>query len=173
MNLSKGVLPNCINETCTAGAGTLLLEFGVLSRLLADPVYDFYAQQAVKMLWKYRSNVTGLLGTLQEQDISLLNAFFLLVDSFSARTWVNWNNSCDTFSQSCMFCHWSCIHLVTHWRVRNCAAIVHSFPVSWDMNISTCNSVYVCARACMCVYTRVCVYTRACVCVCVCVCFQA
>ena len=62
VNLSKGVLADCINETCTAGAGSLLLEFGVLSRLLADPVYDFYAQQAVKMLWKYRSNVTGLLG---------------------------------------------------------------------------------------------------------------
>lgn len=64
VNLSKGVSPQCINETCTAGAGTLLLEFGVLSRLLGDPVYEFYASQAVKMLWKYRSNVTGLLGNV-------------------------------------------------------------------------------------------------------------
>nr|AJA37905.1 EDEM-like protein 1 [Littorina littorea] len=64
VNLSTGVHPECINHTCTAGAGTLLLEFGVLSRLLADPVYDFYAHQAVAGLWKYRSNVTGLLGNV-------------------------------------------------------------------------------------------------------------
>lgn len=55
---------DCVNETCTAGAGTLLLEFGVLSHLLGDPVYEFFAREAVKMLWKYRSNVTGLLGKL-------------------------------------------------------------------------------------------------------------
>lgn len=64
VNLSKGVLPDCINETCTAGAGTLLLEFGVLSRLLGDPVYEFFAHKAVTMLWKYKSNVTGLLGNV-------------------------------------------------------------------------------------------------------------
>lgn len=28
VNLQKGVLPSEINETCTAGAGSLLLEFG-------------------------------------------------------------------------------------------------------------------------------------------------
>ncbi|KAL8558834.1 ER degradation-enhancing alpha-mannosidase-like protein 1 [Nucella lapillus] len=64
VNLSKGVPPDSVNETCTAGAGTLLLEFGVLSRLLTDPVYEFFAEQAVRKIWKYRSNVTGLLGNV-------------------------------------------------------------------------------------------------------------
>ncbi|XP_041377881.1 ER degradation-enhancing alpha-mannosidase-like protein 1 [Gigantopelta aegis] len=64
VNLRYGVPLDCINETCTAGAGTLVLEFGVLSRLLGDPVYESLARRAVKSLWKYRSNVTGLLGNV-------------------------------------------------------------------------------------------------------------
>lgn len=51
-----------MNETCLAGAGTLLLEFGALSRLLGDPVYELSAKRAVRALWKFRSNVTGLFG---------------------------------------------------------------------------------------------------------------
>lgn len=62
MNLKYGVPKDCINETCTAGAGTLVVEFAILSRLLGDPVYESFARRAVKRLWKYRSNVTGLLG---------------------------------------------------------------------------------------------------------------
>ena len=49
-------------ETCTAGAGTMLLEFGILSRLLGDPVFENLARKAVAALWKYRSRETGLLG---------------------------------------------------------------------------------------------------------------
>ncbi|XP_050411655.1 ER degradation-enhancing alpha-mannosidase-like protein 1 [Patella vulgata] len=64
VNLQDGVPTNCINETCTAGAGTLSLEFGVLSRLLDDPVYESKARRVVKALWKYRSNVTGLFGNV-------------------------------------------------------------------------------------------------------------
>jgi len=51
-----------VNETCTAGAGTLLLEFGLLSRLLGDPVYEGFARRAINQLWSLRSNVTGLFG---------------------------------------------------------------------------------------------------------------
>lgn len=64
VNLEKGVPTNCINETCTSGAGTLVLEFAVLSRLLGDPIYESYARRAVKNLWKLKSNVTGLLGNV-------------------------------------------------------------------------------------------------------------
>ena len=49
-------------ETCTAGAGTMLLEFGILSRLLGDPVFENLARKAVAALWKHRSRETGLLG---------------------------------------------------------------------------------------------------------------
>lgn len=33
-------MPGETLETCTAGAGTLLLEFGVLSRLSGSPIYE-------------------------------------------------------------------------------------------------------------------------------------
>ena len=64
VRLSEGVPEDCINETCTSGAGTLVLEFGLLSRLLGDPIYESYARRAVRRLWEYRSNITGLLGEL-------------------------------------------------------------------------------------------------------------
>jgi len=62
VNLQTGIPPGSVNETCTAGAGTLLLEFGLLSRLLGDPVYEGFARRSIKQLWSLRSNVTGLFG---------------------------------------------------------------------------------------------------------------
>ena len=64
VNLKNGLPADSVNSTCLAGAGTLVLEFGILSRLLGDPVYESYARRAVDRLWEYRSNVTGLLGML-------------------------------------------------------------------------------------------------------------
>ena len=73
MNLLSGtrqeVCRHCINETCSAGAATLLLEFGTLSMLLNDPVYYSSSQRAVKSLWKHRSNNTGLLGMSLKLDV--------------------------------------------------------------------------------------------------------
>jgi ER degradation enhancer, mannosidase alpha-like 1 len=40
VNLVKGVLPIEVKDTCTAGGGTLLLEFGMLSLLTGDPKYE-------------------------------------------------------------------------------------------------------------------------------------
>lgn len=51
-------------ETCTAGAGSLLLEFGALSRLLGDPIYESMARRANRALWSARAKTTGLLGEL-------------------------------------------------------------------------------------------------------------
>ena len=53
-------------ETCTAGAGTLTLEFTLLSRLLGDPVYENAARRAVRAIWDYRHKHTGLVGMLIE-----------------------------------------------------------------------------------------------------------
>lgn len=58
----NGVPLEGITETCTAGAGTLLVEFGILSRLIKDPVYENYARRAVKSLWDLKNKDTGLLG---------------------------------------------------------------------------------------------------------------
>ncbi|KAJ1527026.1 hypothetical protein ONE63_008570 [Megalurothrips usitatus] len=51
-------------ETCTAGAGSLVLEFGLLSRLLKDPTYENLARKASHTLWSLRSKTTGLLGNV-------------------------------------------------------------------------------------------------------------
>ncbi|XP_013369182.1 PREDICTED: ER degradation-enhancing alpha-mannosidase-like protein 1 isoform X1 [Chinchilla lanigera] len=64
VNLKTGVPPDSNNETCTAGAGSLLVEFGILSRLLGDPTFEWVARRAVKALWNLRSNDTGLLGNV-------------------------------------------------------------------------------------------------------------
>lgn len=62
VNLKTGVPPDSINETCTAGAGSLLVEFGILSRLIGDSTFEWVARRAVKALWSLRNNETGLLG---------------------------------------------------------------------------------------------------------------
>ncbi|KAI5109003.1 ER degradation-enhancing alpha-mannosidase-like protein 1, partial [Silurus meridionalis] len=64
VNLKSGVPPDSINETCTAGAGSLLVEFGILSRLLGDSTFEWVARRAVRALWNLRSNQTGLLGNV-------------------------------------------------------------------------------------------------------------
>ncbi|XP_076125465.1 ER degradation-enhancing alpha-mannosidase-like protein 1 [Alosa pseudoharengus] len=64
VNLKKGVPPDSVNETCTAGAGSLLVEFGILSRLIGDSTFEWVARRAVRALWSLRSNETGLLGNV-------------------------------------------------------------------------------------------------------------
>uniref|UniRef100_A0A3P9MP29 alpha-1,2-Mannosidase n=1 Tax=Oryzias latipes TaxID=8090 RepID=A0A3P9MP29_ORYLA len=64
VNLKTGVPPDSINETCTAGAGSLLVEFGILSRLIGDSTFEWVARRAVRALWRLRSNETGLLGNV-------------------------------------------------------------------------------------------------------------
>jgi hypothetical protein len=48
-------------ETCTAGAGSLVLEFTTLSRLTGDPVFEQAAKKAFDAIWRRRSGI-GLVG---------------------------------------------------------------------------------------------------------------
>uniref|UniRef100_A0A646QIG4 alpha-1,2-Mannosidase n=1 Tax=Hemiscolopendra marginata TaxID=943146 RepID=A0A646QIG4_9MYRI len=64
VNLRQGVPKDSISETCTAGAGSLQLEFGILSRLVDDPVFEGVARRANTALWDHRSCHTGLLGNV-------------------------------------------------------------------------------------------------------------
>ncbi|PIO65438.1 glycosyl hydrolase family 47 [Teladorsagia circumcincta] len=64
VNLMKGVLPGTVEETCTAGAGSLLVEFGILSRLLGDQTYERTARRINEELWRLRDRNTGLPGNL-------------------------------------------------------------------------------------------------------------
>lgn len=50
-----------ITETCSAGAGSLVLEFTVLSRLSGDGQYERLAKRAFWAVWERRSG-TGLIG---------------------------------------------------------------------------------------------------------------
>lgn len=52
---------NEITETCSAGAGSLVLEFSVLSRLTGDGRFERLARKAFDAVWSRRSAV-GLIG---------------------------------------------------------------------------------------------------------------
>ncbi|CAL5413428.1 unnamed protein product [Camellia sinensis] len=57
VNLLHGVDENESKITSTAGGGTLTLEFGVLSRLTNDSVYEQVTKNAVRGLWARRSKI--------------------------------------------------------------------------------------------------------------------
>lgn len=51
MSCAQGVLPEETRFTCTACAGTMLLEFGTLSRLTGNPIYEQKARHAMQTLF--------------------------------------------------------------------------------------------------------------------------
>lgn len=58
VNLRTGVLSSEIKEACSAGAATLILEFGTLSRLTGNPKYEEAAKKvqrqiSQRLFWKY------------------------------------------------------------------------------------------------------------------------
>ncbi|XP_051868114.1 ER degradation-enhancing alpha-mannosidase-like protein 3 [Pristis pectinata] len=50
-------------DTCTACAGTLILEFAALSRLSGDPIFEQHARKALDFLWERRQRNSNLVGT--------------------------------------------------------------------------------------------------------------
>ncbi|WAR03730.1 EDEM2-like protein [Mya arenaria] len=61
VNLKYGVPKGETTVTCTAGVGTFIVEFGALSRLTGDPIFEKVAMRAMKSLWRARSSI-GLVG---------------------------------------------------------------------------------------------------------------
>ncbi|CAG8720639.1 7722_t:CDS:10, partial [Acaulospora morrowiae] len=57
VNLKYGVPNSETHETCTAGAGTLILEFGVLSRLKNDTRFEEAARRALFGIWNRRTSL--------------------------------------------------------------------------------------------------------------------
>ncbi|KAH9993279.1 glycosyl hydrolase family 47-domain-containing protein [Xylariaceae sp. FL0662B] len=57
-----------ITETCSAGAGSLVLEFTVLSRLTGDPRFEQAAKRAFWAVWSRRSNL-GLIGAGVDAEV--------------------------------------------------------------------------------------------------------
>ena len=74
VNLRHGVPKGETTVTCTAGVGTFLLEFGALSRLTGDPIFEKTAVRAVRALWKFRSP----LGLVNNLDFQSFLALFLV-----------------------------------------------------------------------------------------------
>ncbi|KAM9480166.1 ER degradation-enhancing alpha-mannosidase-like protein 3 isoform 4-T4 [Salvelinus alpinus] len=50
-------------DTCTACAGTIILEFAALSRFTGDPVFEVHARRALNFLWEKRQRNSNLVGT--------------------------------------------------------------------------------------------------------------
>lgn len=61
LNLRHGVPFGESVDTCTAGAGSLILEFGTLSRLTGDDRFEKAAYKAFFALWNRKSDI-GLVG---------------------------------------------------------------------------------------------------------------
>uniref|UniRef100_A0A8C4R6P3 alpha-1,2-Mannosidase n=1 Tax=Eptatretus burgeri TaxID=7764 RepID=A0A8C4R6P3_EPTBU len=51
-------------DTCTACAGTMILEFAALSRLTADPIFETHARRALDFIWERRQRGSNLVGTV-------------------------------------------------------------------------------------------------------------
>uniref|UniRef100_A0AAR2JPE7 alpha-1,2-Mannosidase n=1 Tax=Pygocentrus nattereri TaxID=42514 RepID=A0AAR2JPE7_PYGNA len=51
-------------DTCTACAGTMILEFAALSRLSGESVFEEHARKALDVLWEKRQRGSNLMGTV-------------------------------------------------------------------------------------------------------------
>uniref|UniRef100_A0A8C8I9K0 alpha-1,2-Mannosidase n=1 Tax=Oncorhynchus tshawytscha TaxID=74940 RepID=A0A8C8I9K0_ONCTS len=69
VNLRYGVLnplsrTGTESDTCTACAGTMILEFAALSRLSGEAVFEEHARKALDVLWEKRQRGSDLVGTV-------------------------------------------------------------------------------------------------------------
>jgi ER degradation enhancer, mannosidase alpha-like 1 len=71
INLRTGLVPGDTSETCSAGAGSLLLEFGTLSRLTCNPIYENVAKSAFLAVYNRRNLNTNLLGNTIDAETGL------------------------------------------------------------------------------------------------------
>ncbi|XP_028274016.1 ER degradation-enhancing alpha-mannosidase-like protein 3 [Parambassis ranga] len=69
VNLRYGILnplsrTGTESDTCTACAGTMILEFAALSRLSGESVFEEHARKALDVLWERRQRGSDLVGTI-------------------------------------------------------------------------------------------------------------
>ncbi|CAL8387186.1 unnamed protein product [Boreogadus saida] len=69
VNLKHGVVSplsrtGTESDTCTACAGTMILEFAALSRLSGETVFEEHARKALDVLWEKRQRGSDLVGTV-------------------------------------------------------------------------------------------------------------
>ena len=74
VNLRHGIKAGkvkSIGETCTACAGTMILEFAALSRLTGEPIFEEKASRAMDVLWSARHRMSNLVGNVLNIQVSL------------------------------------------------------------------------------------------------------
>ncbi|CAD5230317.1 unnamed protein product [Bursaphelenchus okinawaensis] len=66
INLKRGLSPELKHQsdTCTACAGTIILEWAALSRLTGNPIYEQKSRKAMDFLWNQRNHGSNLMGTV-------------------------------------------------------------------------------------------------------------
>ncbi|XP_058473138.1 ER degradation-enhancing alpha-mannosidase-like protein 3 [Solea solea] len=69
VNLRYGILnplsrTGTESDTCTACAGTMILEFAALSRMSGETVFEEHARKAMDVLWENRQKGSDLVGTV-------------------------------------------------------------------------------------------------------------
>ncbi|KAF2668903.1 seven-hairpin glycosidase [Microthyrium microscopicum] len=78
-NAETGQCPNDatveITETCSAGAGSLVLEFTTLSRLLGDDRFEVAAKKAFWAVWKRRSSIDLIGAGIDAESGQWINAY--------------------------------------------------------------------------------------------------
>ncbi|KAK7207341.1 glycoside hydrolase, partial [Myxozyma melibiosi] len=84
-NLRRGIDQENITETCTAGAGSLVLEFATLSRLTGDDKYEAVARRAFFAIWERRTAL-DIVGTAIDSVsglwLSAMSGVGASIDSF-------------------------------------------------------------------------------------------
>ena len=75
VNLKYGVPKGETTVTCTAGVGTFIIEFGALSKLTGDPIFEKVALRALKALWNAKSSI----GLVSNQVTYITRFIFLLL----------------------------------------------------------------------------------------------
>ncbi|XP_011137211.1 ER degradation-enhancing alpha-mannosidase-like protein 3 isoform X1 [Harpegnathos saltator] len=60
----RGVPMEVSRETCTACAGSMILEMAALSRLTGESIFEEKAQKAMDVLWRMRHRGTDLMGSV-------------------------------------------------------------------------------------------------------------
>lgn len=76
VNLMHGVPNEETPITCSAGVGTFIVEFGTLSRLIGDPVFEETALRAINSMHRARSKL-DLIGN----HINTSNGHWTAIDS--------------------------------------------------------------------------------------------
>jgi len=71
INLRSGLVAGDTAETCAAGAGSLLIEFGTLSRLTDDPIYEDVARVAFYEIFNRRNLKNDLIGNTIDAETGL------------------------------------------------------------------------------------------------------